>query len=171
MTVTRRSIPQVVMLAFSIVGIAISIYLTIVHYDSNVPLVCSSKGFVNCENVLTSPFAVIPGTKLPITIPGMLWFAVMGALTLLAWRWRPSDRRLLLAELGWSALGMLTVFYLVYAELVRLHNLCAWCTVLHVIIFTMLIISAVLWQQSGSEDEEWEDEEEEVVEPQTPLKR
>jgi uncharacterized membrane protein len=161
MTFLQRSGGQIAWLILSLLGIGIAIYLTAVHYQG-APLVCSTSGLVDCENVLSSPYSSIPGTALPITIPGLFWFIVSGALALVAWRLRPDERRLLLLELIWAALGLLTVFYLVYVEIVRLHKICAWCTGIHVIILAMLLIAVVQWQGQGptSEDELEEDEEE-----------
>ena len=38
-----------------VLGTLVAGYLTLLHYDSQVPLVCSNHGFIDCENVLTSP--------------------------------------------------------------------------------------------------------------------
>jgi len=146
MTYIQRSGGQIALLALSIIGAAIAIYLTTVHYE-NVPLVCSTQGFIDCARVLASSYSVVPGTTIPITVPGLGWCIVSAVLALIGWRLWPERRSVRVAECVWSALGMITVFYLVYAELVRLHTLCAWCTVLHVIILTMLLISAVQLQQ------------------------
>jgi uncharacterized membrane protein len=165
METAKRPVAQVFMLVLALLGVGISIYLTLVHYDQkNVPLVCSTRGFINCENVLTSPYALVPGTSIPISIPGLLWCLIAAGLALVAWRWRPFDRRIVLAEVVWSGLGLLSVFYLVYVELVRLHTLCAWCTTLHVLILG-LFISALLQFQRMAEDEEEEGDEEEKEVP------
>lgn len=153
----RRPTGQIFFFVLSLIGVGISIYLTLVHYNTNVPLACSTSGFINCENVLASPYALVPGTSIPISIPGLLWFLVAGGLALLAWR-TPEARNILLAEITWSALGVLTALYLVYVELVRLHTLCAWCTGLHVLMLTLLII-AIFQLQQARIGEEWEEEE------------
>src|SRR5689334_18731604 len=146
MTYIQRSGGQIALLALSIVGAAIAIYLTIVHYE-NVPLVCSTQGFIDCARVLASSYSVVPSTTIPITVPGLGWCIVSAVLALIGWRLWPERRSVRVAECVWSALGMITVFYLVYVELVRLHTLCAWCTALHVIILIMLLISVVQLQQ------------------------
>ena len=48
---------------------------------------------------------------------------------------------------------MLTVLYLVYIELVRLHTICAWCTGLHIVILLMFLITIVQLQQAEPETE------------------
>lgn len=159
MSYFRRSRGQIALLALSVVGAIISIYLIITHYDKQT-LVCSTSGLVNCERVLSSSYSLVPGTALPISIPGFLWFAALGLLAVLAWRVWPNRRSLLIAEVVWSALGLLSALYLVYAEIVRLDAICAWCTSLHIIILLTLIISAFLFQQSSEEAFDEEEEEE-----------
>jgi uncharacterized membrane protein len=158
MTFLQRAGGQIAWLILSLLGIGIAAYLTAVHYQG-APLVCSTTGLVDCENVLASAYSRIPGTAIPITFPGLAWFVVSGVLALVAWRLRPDERRLLVLELIWAALGILTVFYLVYVEIVRLHKICAWCTGIHVIILVMLLIAVVQWQGTTAEDELEEDEE------------
>jgi uncharacterized membrane protein len=148
----HRSGGQIALLALSLIGAAIAIYLTTVHYE-NVPLVCSTQGFIDCARVLSSSYSVIPGTTIPITVPGLGWCIVSAALAFVGWRLWPERRSVRVAECVWCSLGMITVFYLVYVELVRLHTLCAWCTALHIILLIMLLISAVQLQQPESDVE------------------
>ena len=162
----RRAGGQIALLVLSGAGALIAIYLTVAHYDSaNVPLVCSTSGLVNCELVLSSSFSVVlvAGASIPISIPGLLWFIVSGVLAFASWRIWSEHRSLRIAEFVWALLGMLTVFYLVYVEFVRLHTICAWCTAVHIIIFIMFLITAVLLQQPVSDDELDAEEEESAV--------
>jgi uncharacterized membrane protein len=148
MTSLRQSARQWLLLALAIAGVGIAIYLTSVHYAS-VPLLCSSQGVVNCERVTSSSYSVIPGTTIPITLPGIAWFVVSAALSILAMRW--SQRWIRGAEVVWTALGMLVVLYLIYAEIVALHTLCLWCSAVHVLIFVSLIVAIVEFYLSGRE--------------------
>ncbi len=163
-----RPIAQIVLLLLSVVGIGIAVYLTAVHYE-NVPLVCSTRGFVDCSFVLSSPYSVIPGTTVPITVPGLFWSLVSAALAITALRLSSTGvthrastfaalRNIHIAQFAWSLVGMLTVLYLVYVEIVRLHTICAWCTALHVIILIMLLITLVQVQQRSDVLEEGETE-------------
>ncbi|EFH86567.1 vitamin K epoxide reductase family protein [Ktedonobacter racemifer] len=159
MTFARRSVAQIILLVLSVIGIGVSIYLTYVHYNSGA-LVCTTSGLVNCERVLSSMYSVVPGTSIPISVPGLLWFLVSGALAAVAWLARPALRLVRLAEFAWCCVGLLTVLYLVYVELVRLHTICAWCTSLHVIILVMLLITVVsLYNGEGNAYDDEEDEE------------
>ena len=152
MTFIRRSGGQITLFVLSLLGVAISIYLTSVHYE-NVPLVCSTTGLVDCASVLSSPYSVVPGTTIPITVPGLAWCLVSAALAFTAWRIWPERRSLRIAEFAWMLVGMVTVLYLVYVELVRLHKICAWCTGLHVIILVMFLITVVNLQEPELEEE------------------
>ena len=124
---TARRAPLLVALAAAAAGLAISIYLTLVHY-SGAPLVCSVGGPVNCERVLTSPYGVIAGTAIPTSAAGILWFAVAGALALLRLL---SPVRIHALHVAWAAAGLVTVVGLVNIEVDRLGAICAWCTVAH----------------------------------------
>src|SRR5215471_4533398 len=150
---------QPLLLMLSLVGAVIAIYLTAVHYE-NAPLLCSTRGLIDCSRVLSSPYSVVPGTSVPITVPGLFWCAVSAALAIVGLRLlRPQvQHRIQLAQFAWSLLGMLTVLYLVYVELVLLHTICAWCTGLHVVILITFLTTIVLVQRSEDEPEASSDE-------------
>jgi uncharacterized membrane protein len=154
----HKVIAQALLLLLSLVGVGIALYLTSVHYE-HVPLLCSAQGFVDCQRVTSSAYSVVPGTSLPITVPGLGWAVVSAVLAIVGLRTRSNYRRVVLAQCIWSLLALITVLYLVYVELVLLHTICAWCTGLHVIILiTFLIAIQQLLVPSQDEDEQ-EDEE------------
>src|SRR5947199_4321682 len=121
MSIFRRSGGQIVLAILACLSLGISIYLTIVHYNSNVPVICSTSGLVNCENVLTSSYSVVPGTTIPVSIPGILWSVVALALPLAVLKFGPELRQIRVAEIAWGIFGILTVLYLVYAEIVQIR--------------------------------------------------
>ena len=155
----QRSGEQLLLLILSLVGAGIAVYLTAVHYE-NAPLLCSTRGLIDCSRVLASPYSVVPGTTVPITVPGLAWCAVSALLAIVGLRLlRPQVRhRIQQAQFAWLLLGMLTVLYLVYVELVLLHTICAWCTGLHVVILIMFLTTIVLVQRSEDEPEVSSDE-------------
>src|ERR1041384_1502981 len=126
---SRRAWSQVFLLVCSLVGAAIAIYLTVVHYNESVPLFCSASGLVNCGFVLSSPYGVVLGTSIPTSVPGLAWCLVMAVLAIVGLRARP--RWLRPAQFVWALVALLTALYLVYVEIVRLHAICAWCSALH----------------------------------------
>lgn len=120
-----------VALLASVAGLAISVYLTVVHY-STIPLACPATTVVNCEQVLSSRYAVIGGSALPTSAAGIIWFAISAGLALLC------RRRTLLA---WSAIGLATVLFLVYVEIVLLGAVCIWCTAAHAMVLLIFLIA------------------------------
>ena len=174
MSVLRRMGAQVALLVLAVLGIVDAIYLTLAHYDSQVALVCSDSGFVNCTRVITSTYAYVPGTAIPISLPGLGWCLVLAALAVTG-IWLGDERRWLrAAQFGWTLLGMVTVLYLVYVEVVLLRNLCAWCTVLHGLILLMFLIAVVrLPGPFLSNENEWEGAEdgEEAASLSAPVER
>lgn len=124
-------------------GVGIAAYLTALHYAGISPL-CSQGGPVNCARVVSSSYSVVPGTAIPVTVPGMLWFLVSAALAVVSLRrgrrGAPEPGWLRPAHAGWAGLGLIAVFYLVYAE-VALRALCEWCTGVHVLILLSLLVT------------------------------
>ncbi len=143
---------QLLLLVLSLIGVGIAIYLTSVHYE-NVPLICSTSGLIDCARVISSSYSVVPGTAIPITIPGIGWSLSIASLAIAAIRIWPEQRWVRVAQFVLALLGLLGVFYLVYVELVRLHTICLWCTVLHIIILAIFITAVVQLQQAEYEPE------------------
>jgi uncharacterized membrane protein len=115
----------------SVAGLGVSVYLTVVHF-STIPLACPASTVVNCEQVLSSRYAVIGGSELPTSTAGIVWFAVSLGLVLLR------RRRALLA---WSAIGLATALFLLYVEIVQLGAVCIWCTAAHAMILLIFLIA------------------------------
>lgn len=149
----RRAPDLTAMLLMAVAGLGISIYLTTVHYQGVAP-VCNTTGVIDCAAVTSSSFSVLPGPgNIPITIPGMLWFVVSGGLALVAllaiWRGRLEPSWLRMTHLLWGLVGMIFVLYLVYAEIVVLHRLCEWCTVVHLLTLATFLLVLNRWQLRG----------------------
>jgi len=112
-------------------GAAISAYLTVAHY-AGAALVCTQGDLVDCSAVTSSSYSLIPGTDVPISLAGLAWSAVSGALALAQ---RPGEPRWLRpAHLAWAAAGLLVVLYLVDAEIRVIGRICEWCTALHLLV-------------------------------------
>jgi uncharacterized membrane protein len=123
-------------LVLSIVGLGIATYLTITHFDK-VALVCSDSGAINCGKVTTSPQSVIAG--IPVAMLGLAFFIPMIALCLPA-AWRSADRRIHLARLILSVIGVGTIIYLITAELFIIKAICLWCSGVHLVTFILFVI-------------------------------
>ncbi|MGD0833846.1 MAG: vitamin K epoxide reductase family protein [Candidatus Dormibacteria bacterium] len=144
------------LLVFALAGLGLSAYLTTVHYAGVAPL-CTTGGFVNCEAVTSSSYSVVPGTSIPVTVPGMIWFIVSGALAVVALRCtlggHPEPRWLRSGHAVWAGLGMVSVLYFIWAEVVQLHELCEWCTGVHVLVFCSLLVTVARLQTGAPEEE------------------
>jgi uncharacterized membrane protein len=162
----RRAWSQVFLLACSLAGAVIAIYLTAVHYSESVPLFCSGSGLVNCGLVLSSPYGVVFGTSIPTSVPGLVWCLIMATLAIVGLRAEP--RWLRPAQFIWALVGLLTALYLVYVEIVRLHAICAWCSALHVLILLMFLVTLVRLTSPQPEEVEVEDGEGEEVDAVQP---
>lgn len=128
---------QVLALAAGLAGLGVSIYLTVVHYAA-VPLACPVDAVVNCEQVLSSPYGVIGGSGVPTSAAGIVWFGVsiLVAAGLVAGR-----QGLGPIQLAWSALGLLTVLFLVYLEIVQLGAICVWCSAAHILVLAIFLVA------------------------------
>ncbi len=159
MNLFHRSGSQLALLVLALAGMADAIYLTLVHYNDQISLACPQNAVFNCAHVITSKYSYVPGTSLPISLPGLAWCLVVAALALTGLFLGNEQRWLRITQFAWTLLGLLTVLYLVYVEIVLLHNICIWCTVLHALILLMFLLALVrLPARSEREDELWEDE-------------
>jgi uncharacterized membrane protein len=123
-------------------GLAISLYLTVVHYaQGQVPLACASAGVVNCELVTSSAESAIG--PLPVALLGVIWFAAYLGLIVV--------RAASTYQLAWAAAGLVFVFYLVYAELFLIGALCLWCTAVHVVVIGLFLLAVAQSSATVSE--------------------
>jgi uncharacterized membrane protein len=122
------------LLAASVAGLAISLYLTSVHFGA-APLACTTGGPVNCEAVLSSRYATWFGV--PTSAFGAAWFLAVLILTAVG------GERTWLAVRALAWVGAATVVFLVYLELFQIGSLCLWCSILHLLILG--ILTAVEW--------------------------
>ena len=104
--------------AIAVAGVAVSTYLTWVHYHPGA-LVCTAGG--GCEIVQQSHYAVLLGV--PIAVYGLVaWTAVLGLVAWDSWL-----AKALVAAIALSAFGFAA--YLVILQLTVIHAVCVWCMV------------------------------------------
>ncbi len=133
----RPTVFTLVTFLLSLLGLGVSIYLTVAHYSS-VPLACSDKGLVNCQAVTTSSQSVVFGI-FPVAVLGLAFYLFMTAINS-PWGWRLTHPLVARLRLASVVVGMLFVLYLVYAELIQIGNICLWCTSVHVITFLLFAL-------------------------------
>lgn len=152
----RRPTPRwatVAGLLICLAGLGVSSYLTIAHYDEHVRLSCPATSTINCAKVTTSAESVIAG--IPVAVLGLAFFLGMTALFVPAvQRFAPTTVPVLRAAA--AGIGMLFVFYLVYAELFTIGAICLWCTSVHALTFLLLVVvllgQAAALPEAGPDD-------------------
>jgi len=121
----------------ALLGLGVSVYLAVEHATNATTLACPETGTVNCMKVTTSSYATVMG--IPVAYLGVAYYIVV-AIVVLARLGRPS-RLLRAAQLVLAPAGLLFVFYLLWAEVFRLHAICLWCTGVHVITFVLFAVT------------------------------
>ena len=121
--------------ALSVAGVGVSIYLTLLHYAGVAPA-CPATGAIDCEAVLSSSYAVIDGSTIPTSAAGIVWFTVCALIA--GWRVGPP-------HLLWAAIGLATMLYLVFVELILVRAICLWCTAAHVLVVVIALIWIYRW--------------------------
>ncbi len=132
-----------IILVLSIIGLLTSVYLVYNHYaPPDDGSFCDFGASISCSLVNTSVFSKIVG--IPVALLGALWFLIT---SLLALRARTEFKRTSLVGLfGWSLLGLLSIVYLVVAEII-LKALCPLCTLVHILVLAILVISFYLFKK------------------------
>lgn len=124
-----------VMVLLSIIGLIVSIYLSIYHF-LGVPLFCSTSGLINCNNVINSPYGFIFG--IPVSDFGVAFFLIeLGVLFLI------KDP---FAKIFVNTVGLSFVIYFLYAEYM-VGNICEYCTSVHIIVVILLVLSIYLYRR------------------------
>ncbi|MHB8437718.1 MAG: vitamin K epoxide reductase family protein [Acidimicrobiales bacterium] len=119
----------------SLAGFGISMYLTIDHFTGSLPA-CSATGIVNCALVTTSKYSHVLGV--PVSLAGLcfyfVWLFVNAPPLWRSWSWRLVQLRLVM-----SLVGVISLAYLVYAE-IKLGAICEWCTGVHLITLALFVL-------------------------------
>jgi uncharacterized membrane protein len=127
-----------VALLLSLAGLGDATYLTLVHYNTHVTLVCSGNGFINCAKVTSSAESMLFGV-IPVAVLGLVFFAAMTVINLPP-MWRPLRWWVPWLRLAMVVVGICFVLYLVTAELVIIGSICLWCTGVHVVTLALFIV-------------------------------
>jgi uncharacterized membrane protein len=142
-TMTDYRVPRwVVVTTFtlSLIGLGLSIYLTITHFDKHL-LVCSTSSFVNCDLVTTSAQSRFLG--IPVAFLGLANYVVMTGLNS-PWAWRARARWVHVARFVLVIISMCFVLWLIYAEVEIIGAICLYCTAVHVTTFALLIVLTIV---------------------------
>ncbi len=125
-------------LVLSLMGLGVSIYLTVAHFVGTQALTCPGhSSIINCAKVTTSAQSYFLG--IPVAVLGLAYYLVMSALNLPA-AWRSEDWRVHGLRLALAVVGIVFALYLVAAELLIIGNICIWCTSVHVVTFLLFVL-------------------------------
>lgn len=127
-------------LVLCVIGLGVSVYLTIEHFTSSTTLACPDTGALNCLKVTTSEQSAVFG--IPVAVLGLVYFVVTLVASLPA-LWASKQTGIRLGRLAFVAIGVLFVFYLVFAELFILKAICLWCTAVHVLAVALFALAAI----------------------------
>jgi uncharacterized membrane protein len=126
---------RITMLALALAGVALTAYLTYVHY-AGIKVACV-QGHDECEAVQTSVYSTLVGV--PVALMGLIGYILIFAT--LAVRQSEGTR---LATLALTLGGFGFSCYLTYREVFSLEKICEWC-VSSAILMTILVCLA-LWR-------------------------
>lgn len=124
--------------ALAVLGLGVSVYLTVVHYTDPTSLACPNTAAIDCAKVTTGPGSVIFGV--PVAAFGPPFFVVMAVANLPA-LWRRPGRWVVGGRLTLATVGVAFALYLLYVELFRAGALCLWCTGVHLIAFALFVVA------------------------------
>ncbi|WP_406055445.1 vitamin K epoxide reductase family protein [Kribbella sp. NBC_00889] len=131
-------------LGLSIAGVAVAAYLTYEHFTAGSTLACPDTGVVNCLKVTSSEYSAVVG--IPVALLGLGFFVAMTVLCL-PQMWRATSPWPGRVRLAAVVVGVLFVFYLVWAELFQIDAICLWCTVVHaltLVLFGLVVVREAL---------------------------
>jgi uncharacterized membrane protein len=119
----------------SLIGLGLSVYLTITHYTDTAPAGCPANSTFNCVKVTTSPESIIFGI-FPVAVLGLAFYVFMVAINS-PWAWRLDLDLIRWARLAGVITGIAFVLYLIYVELLKVDAICEYCTGVHIITFLL----------------------------------
>lgn len=126
------------MLALTVIGIGVAIYLTYIHYAGIEPACTAGQ---SCIKVQTSQWSKLAGV--PVALIGLI-----GYIGILASLLAPEGDESRLATLGLTLVGFLFSGYLTYRELFSIHAICEWCAS-SAVILTVLLVCAIVRYVAG----------------------
>jgi uncharacterized membrane protein len=132
----------------SFVGLGISIYLTIAHFEGTQILACpTGGGVIDCAAVTTSPQSYFFG--IPVAILGLAQYTGMVVINS-PWLWRSRFQIVHLVRFAMGAIGVGFILWLIYAEAILIGHFCEWCSGVHLItIILFLVLTRASPQQLG----------------------
>lgn len=133
---TQRN--RMAMAALSLVGLFVSIYLTLHRLGVIGTLACGADG--GCSTVQTSSYATFAGVPVPFL--GLGGYLVLFLLSMKGVSGVADERRMAIALIALSAIAFAFSVYLTALEAFVIHAWCRWCVV-SAIIATLIFICSL----------------------------
>lgn len=128
----------------AIIGLAVSIYLSIVKL-ANQDVLCF-QGMGDCQVVTNSAYSAWRG--IPIAYLGVAGYVLILGLLVIKQMQKGASSSIMLALFGITAFGALYSLYLTYVELFIIHSVCPWCLTSAIAMLLLFIYSAIVLGRS-----------------------
>jgi uncharacterized membrane protein len=125
-------------IALSLLGLIVSIYMTVFKLTDNQSMCIGNGG---CSKVNSSTYAEIYG--IPVALFGVGGYGVIGALLILEDRHNFLKENGTMIVFGLALIGFLFTLYLIYVELALIHALCPFCVTSQVTMTVLFILSII----------------------------
>jgi uncharacterized membrane protein len=125
-------------IALAILGLLVSIYMTIFKATNNESMCIGSSG---CSEVNNSRYSEING--IPVAVLGVVGYAAILALLFLEQRPGIFQQNGTLMFFGISLMGFLFTLYLIYVEVALIKAYCPFCLTSQAVMTIIFIISVI----------------------------
>lgn len=121
----------------SLVGIGITVYLTVQHYAVPGEAFCNINNYLSCDIVNKSTYAEIFG--IPVAILGLITYVIifMASVSFLV-SWKHASK-ILIPLTFFVGAGLLFSLYLTFVELFVLYAVCIFCIAQQIIILIIFL--------------------------------
>ncbi len=127
-----------VLIALAIVGLAVSIYMTVYKITSNNKM-CLGSG--DCATVNSSRYSEVNG--IPVAALGVVGYAAILAVLLLEKRISFFKENGSLLLFGMALTGFLFTLWLIYVEIFLIYALCPFCLVSQITMTAIFILAVI----------------------------
>ena len=125
-------------LALTVIGLAVSIYMTIYKLTDNSSM-CLGSG--DCSVVNASKYSEV--NNIPVAVIGIVGYAAILAILLLERRPGYFEENAILLVFGLALTGFLFTAYLVYVEIFLLNAFCPFCITSQIAMTLIFILSMI----------------------------
>lgn len=129
---------QQITIALTIIGLLVSIYMTIYKFTNNESMCIGSSG---CSEVNASRYSEING--IPVAVLGVVGYAAILALLFLEQRPGFIQENGSMLFFGISLIGFLFTLYLIYLEIALIKAYCPFCLASQAVMIVIFIISVI----------------------------